>query len=168
MILNTLEQAGNVINDKITRIRGFEKWVDEQFSLDEKRNFKKSHLKDIFEESLNPHAKELYLDIDEVVSDKERATKIKEEIESHLSLQDSNYVGYIGLDSVNYYNSSRCESDCQYSQVYYYLIPFFNEETGNWSYREKTLYLAEIVNYICEFINRCERTIKEIKNNELK
>ena len=76
-------------------------------------------------------------------------------------------MGNVGIESVNYYNDSRRESDCQYSQVYYYLIPFFDEGTGNWYYTEKALYLPEIVNYVCEFINRRDRKQKELKSNEL-
>ena len=87
--------------------------------------------------------------------------RIKEELKSHLLLEDLSYVGNVGIESVNYYNDSRCESDCQYSQVYYFLTPFFDEKTGNWYYTEKTLYSAEIVNYICEFINKCDKKQKE-------
>ena len=167
MVLEILKDVRNIIDDKITRIEKFEKWVNDEFTLDEKRNFKKTYLKSEFEMSLNQHAKEIYIDIDEVISDEERATEIKEEIKSHLLLEDLSYVGNVGIGSVNYYNDSRRESDCQYSQVYYYLIPFFDEGTENWYYTEKTLYLPEIVNYVCEFINRRDRKQKELKSNEL-
>ncbi len=167
MVLETLKEVRNIIDDKITRIEKFEKWVDDEFTLDEKRNFKQLYLESIFEEFLNSHAKEIYIDIDEAISDEARATEIKEEIKSHLCLEELSYVGNVGIESVNYYNDSRRESDCQYSQVYYYLIPFFDEGTGNWYYTEKTLYLPEIVNYVCEFINRRDRKQKELKSNEL-
>lgn len=164
MVLENLKKTRNIIDKKIKRIEDFEKMVNDEYTFEEKRNFKRTYLKSNFEAFLNPRAKELYIDIDEVISDKEKATEIKAEIDSSLCLEDTNYIGNIGLGSVNYYNDSRCESDSEYSQVYYYLVPFFDEETGNWSYKEKTLYLAEIVNYVCEFINIRDKKQKELKS----
>ena len=84
MVLETLKEVRNIIDDKITRIEKFEKWVDDEFTLDEKRNFKQLYLESIFVEFLNSHAKETYIDIDEVITDEAKATEIKEETKSHL------------------------------------------------------------------------------------
>ena len=45
MVLEILKDVRNIIDDKIARIEKFEKWVNDEFTLDEKRNFKKTYLK---------------------------------------------------------------------------------------------------------------------------
>ena len=150
-----LSKVRKILEDKENRIKNFENAVQQICNpLDYSEEKHKMYELDT---ELNPLSKELYIDIDEVITDKERAKKLKEEIESELFVEEISTVGKISFENFGYYESSLEESYSDYPSVYFYLIPYYNAQAQKWMYEEKNLYLPEIINIYSRILNHIDK-----------
>lgn len=159
-----LKSTAEILEDKADRIKNFEKQVQQICNPFEYTQEK--HQIYELDRILNPLSKELYIDIDEVITDKERAKKLKERIDSGLEIEEIICGCKIALEDLGYYESLYDESYSGYSSIYYYLIPHFDEEIGEWYYEEKLLYLPEVINIYSDVLNYVDK-IKEEKKQSI-
>lgn len=156
---NELDKVSKILEDKADRIKNFEKRVQQictpfEYTQEIHQNYE-------LDTVLNSLSKELYIDIDEVITDKERAKKLKERIDLDLEIEEITYGGKIALQNLGYYESLYDESYSGYSSIYYYLIPHFNKENAEWYYEEKLLYLPETINIYSDVLNYVEKKEEE-------
>lgn len=150
-----LYKVRKILEDKENRIKDFENKVQQvckplEYSKEKHKIYE-------LDTVLNPLSKELYIDIDEVITDKKRAKNLKEKIESGLYIEENSTIGKTYFADFGYYESSLEESYSGYPSVYFYLIPHYNNEAQKWNYEEKNLYLPEVINLYSRILNHIDK-----------
>ena len=101
---------------------------------------------------------EANVDVDNFIEDEKIANSVQFDIASNVLLERFDFIGIVPLDNINYYcDVFGKKIHIKYPQVYAYLLPEYNEFSGQWNYEEKILFLKEVVDYEWKVLKILER-----------
>ena len=93
-----------------------------------------------------------------IIEDEKIANSVQFDIASNVLLERFDFIGIVPLDNINYYcDVFGKKIHIKYPQVYAYLLPEYNEFSGQWNYEEKILFLKEVVDYEWKVLKILER-----------